>query len=50
MDEPFSGLDPRLREKMREETLAILHETRATSIVVLPMTRRRRCAWATASL
>ena len=34
MDEPFSGLDPRLRESMREETLAILHETRATSIVV----------------
>ena len=34
MDEPFSGLDPRLREKMWEETLAILHETRATSIVV----------------
>jgi iron(III) transport system ATP-binding protein len=34
MDEPFSGLDPQLRERMREETLAILHETRATSIVV----------------
>jgi iron(III) transport system ATP-binding protein len=34
MDEPFSGLDPRLREKMREETLAILHETSATCIVV----------------
>jgi len=34
MDEPFSGLDPRLREKIREETLAILHETRATCIVV----------------
>jgi iron(III) transport system ATP-binding protein len=34
MDEPFSGLDPRLRERMREETLAILHETRATCIVV----------------
>jgi iron(III) transport system ATP-binding protein len=34
MDEPFSGLDSRLRESMREETLAILHETRATSIVV----------------
>ncbi len=34
MDEPFSGLDPRLRESMREETLAILHETHATSIVV----------------
>ena len=35
MDEPFSGLDPRLTEKMREETLAIPHETRATSIVVI---------------
>jgi iron(III) transport system ATP-binding protein len=34
MDEPFSGLDTRLREAMREDTLAILHETRATSIVV----------------
>jgi iron(III) transport system ATP-binding protein len=34
MDEPFSGLDTQLREQMREETLAILHETRATSIVV----------------
>jgi iron(III) transport system ATP-binding protein len=34
MDEPFSGLDPQLREKMREDTLAILHETRATAIVV----------------
>jgi iron(III) transport system ATP-binding protein len=34
MDEPFSGLDARLRDKMREETLAILRETRATSIVV----------------
>jgi iron(III) transport system ATP-binding protein len=34
MDEPFSGLDPQLREKMREDTIAILHETRATSIVV----------------
>jgi iron(III) transport system ATP-binding protein len=34
MDEPFSGLDLRLREKIREETLAILNETRATSIVV----------------
>jgi iron(III) transport system ATP-binding protein len=34
MDEPFSGLDQRLREQMREETLAILHETRATAIIV----------------
>jgi iron(III) transport system ATP-binding protein len=34
MDEPFSGLDSQLRERMREDTLAILHETRATSIVV----------------
>jgi len=49
MDEPFLSLDPRLREKMREETLAILHETRATSIVVTH-DAERRCAWATASL
>ena len=34
MDEPFSGLDTRLREEMREETLTILHETRATCMVV----------------
>jgi polar amino acid transport system ATP-binding protein len=29
MDEPFSGLDVQLRESMQEETLALLHETRA---------------------
>ena len=34
MDEPFSGLDARLRDEMREETLAILRETRATSVIV----------------
>lgn len=34
MDEPFSGLDVQLREAMQEETLALLHETRATSIIV----------------
>jgi iron(III) transport system ATP-binding protein len=34
MDEPFSGLDRRLRESVREETLAVLRETRATCIVV----------------
>ncbi len=34
MDEPFSGLDTRLREEMREETLTILQETRATCMVV----------------
>lgn len=34
MDEPFSGLDPRLRDHMREETLAILKEMRATSVIV----------------
>ncbi|MBI1384453.1 MAG: ATP-binding cassette domain-containing protein [Rhizobiales bacterium] len=34
MDEPFSGLDVQLRELMREETLAILQETRATSVIV----------------
>jgi len=34
MDEPFSGLDPRLRASMREETLTILRETRTTCIIV----------------
>jgi iron(III) transport system ATP-binding protein len=34
MDEPFSGLDSQLRESMREDTLAIVHEARATCIVV----------------
>ncbi len=34
MDEPFSGLDRLLRESVREETLAILRETRATCTIV----------------
>ena len=34
MDEPFSGLDVQLREEMQEETLALLRETRATSVIV----------------
>lgn len=34
MDEPFSGLDLRLREAVRQDTLAVLRETRATSMLV----------------
>ncbi len=34
MDEPFSGLDVQLRERLLEETLALLRETRATSMIV----------------
>lgn len=34
MDEPFSGLDSRLKDSVRAETLSILRETRATAIVV----------------
>jgi iron(III) transport system ATP-binding protein len=34
MDEPFSGLDQRLRDNVRAETLALLKETRATAMVV----------------
>ncbi len=34
MDEPFSGLDIQLRDSMQEETLALLRETRATSLIV----------------
>lgn len=34
MDEPFSGLDQRLRDNVRDETLAVLKETRACSLLV----------------
>jgi iron(III) transport system ATP-binding protein len=34
MDEPFSGLDGRLRSIIREETLAVLRAARATAILV----------------
>lgn len=34
MDEPFSGLDRRTRDRVRDETLAILREMRATTIMV----------------
>ncbi len=34
MDEPFSGLDSRLKDAVRAETLGILRESRATAIVV----------------
>jgi iron(III) transport system ATP-binding protein len=34
MDEPFSGLDAQLREEIREDTIAILREARATAIIV----------------
>lgn len=34
MDEPFSGLDGRLRDRVRQETLDLLRETRTTTIIV----------------
>jgi iron(III) transport system ATP-binding protein len=34
MDEPFSGLDVQLRERLQEETLTLIRETRATSLIV----------------
>ncbi|MCB9993747.1 MAG: ABC transporter ATP-binding protein [Hyphomicrobiaceae bacterium] len=34
LDEPFSSLDARLRETVRSEALAILRETRATTLIV----------------
>jgi len=34
MDEPFSGLDSRLKDTVRAETLSILRQSRATAIVV----------------
>ncbi len=34
LDEPFSSLDARMRESVRSETLAVLRETNATTIIV----------------
>ncbi|MCO5734048.1 ABC transporter ATP-binding protein [Rhizobium sp. SSA_523] len=34
MDEPFSGLDSRLKDSIRADTLDVLRQTRATAIVV----------------
>ncbi len=34
MDEPFSGLDSRLKDSVRAETLALLRQSRATAVVV----------------
>ncbi|SEQ58768.1 iron(III) transport system ATP-binding protein [Devosia sp. YR412] len=34
LDEPFSSLDARMRESVREETLAVLRETHVTSLMV----------------
>lgn len=34
MDEPFSGLDSRLKDSIRADTLTILRQTRASAIVV----------------
>ncbi|MGH2342631.1 ABC transporter ATP-binding protein [Segnochrobactraceae bacterium EtOH-i3] len=34
MDEPFSGLDARLRDRVRDETITLLKEAQATAVVV----------------
>jgi iron(III) transport system ATP-binding protein len=34
MDEPFSGLDRSLRDEVREDTLAVLRESRVTCVIV----------------
>lgn len=34
LDEPFSGLDAELREKIRQETLALLKETKVATVMV----------------
>ena len=34
MDEPFSGLDRRLRDQVREETSQVLRESRVTCVIV----------------
>ncbi len=34
MDEPFSGLDDRLRDRIRRQTMELLRDTRTTTIIV----------------
>ena len=34
MDEPFSGLDRRLRDEVRDDTLSVLREARVTTVIV----------------
>ena len=34
MDEPFSGLDSRLRDAIREQTIDLLRDTRSTVVIV----------------
>lgn len=34
MDEPFSGLDARLRDTIRDETVSLLRDTRSTAVIV----------------
>ena len=34
MDEPFAGLDSRLRDRVREQSLELVRETRATAVIV----------------
>ena len=34
MDEPFSGLDSRLRDAIREQTIELLRDTRSTVVIV----------------
>jgi iron(III) transport system ATP-binding protein len=34
MDEPFSGLDGRLRDRVRDETVGLLRETATTTVIV----------------
>ena len=34
MDEPFSGLDARMREEIREQTIGLLRDTRSTVVIV----------------
>lgn len=34
MDEPFSGLDARLRDTVRDQTIGLLRDTRSTAVIV----------------
>ncbi len=48
MDEPFSGLDERLRDGIRDDTLALLKEE-GTAVLLVTHEPHGRCAWPTRS-
>ncbi len=48
MDEPFSGLDDRLRDDIRDQTLTVL-KAEGTAVLLVTHDPARQCGWRTRS-